>query len=304
MSAYFLLRNLSRTSRSIMSSLTVPLNDGTQIPWLGFGTGTALFSKDAENAVLTAIASGVAHLDGAQSYGNEDSLGAAIVGSGKPRSSLYVVTKLNTVPAGQTVRDTLVTSLKKLRVDYVDLFLIHSPKNHEGKLSAVWKEVEALQKEGLAKSIGVSNFRIQDLEEILGNASVVPAVNQIEYHPYVLKASQPLLEYAKSKNILITSYGGLTPIARFPGGPIDSVLSSIAARVSETAGQTVNQGQVLQLWLRAQNIPAISTSSKESRIKEYLATETLPGLTADEVQAINEAGSKTHHRVFQKWLDD
>lgn len=307
MSVLSLLRHISSTTstRSVMSALTITLNDGNKIPWLGFGTGTALFGKDAENAVQAAIANGFVHLDGAQAYNNEESLGAGIVAAGKARSSLFVTTKLDKVPQGQTVRDTLVTSLKKLQLDYVDLFLIHSPKNHPaGTLSSVWKEVEALQKEGLAKSIGVSNFRVQDLEEILPNASVIPAVNQIEYHPYVFKADQPAVDLLKKHNILPTSYGGLGPIVRFKGGPLDSVLPSIAKRVSKAAGKPVTEGQVLQLWLKAKGIPAITTTSKEERIKEYLATETLPALTADEVKTIDETGSKVHHRAFAKFWDD
>lgn len=164
-----------------MAPLTIPLNDGKQIPWLGFGTGTALYSKDAEAAIRVAIANGIVHLDGAQMYQNEDSLGNGIASSGKPRSELFVTTKLGKLPEGKTVRDTLVESLKKLKLDYVDLFLIHMPIHHEGKLKAVWKEFEELQKEGLAKSIGVSNFRIKDFEELLDGANVVPAVNQVSF---------------------------------------------------------------------------------------------------------------------------
>lgn len=288
---------------SVMSSLTIALNDGRTIPWLGFGTGSAMFGKDAEQAVTLAIKSGIVHLDGAQVYGNEESLGAGIASAGKSRSELYITTKLWTVPEGQTVRDALKTSLKKLRLDYVDLFLIHSPKNHEGKLGAVWKELEELQKEGLAKSIGVSNFRVKDLEEIAKVQTVPPAVNQIEYHPYVFKADEPVIKYGKEHNILPTSFGGLTPVVRFKGGPVDPVLVDIGQRVSKTAGKPVTEGQVLQLWLKTKGIPAISTSAKEERIKEYLAVETLPNLTAEEVRAIDEAGSKEHHRVFQKWFD-
>lgn len=164
-----------------MSSLTITLNDGTKIPWLGYGTGTALYSKDAENAVLQAIQTGVIHLDGAQVYNNEESLGAGIAAAGKPRSELFVTTKLNLIPPGQTVRDTLVASLKKLQTDYVDLFLIHFPINHETSLPEIWRQFEEIQEEGLAKSIGVSNFRVKDLEEILPSAKVIPSVNQVRY---------------------------------------------------------------------------------------------------------------------------
>ncbi|KAI0336530.1 Aldo/keto reductase [Cubamyces sp. BRFM 1775] len=287
-----------------MAPLTIPLNDGKQIPWLGFGTGTALFGKDAAKSVRVAITNGIIHLDGAQLYGNEDSLGEGIASAGKPRSELFVTTKLGKLPEGKTVRDTLVESLKKLRLDYVDLFLIHMPIHHEGKLKSVWKQFEELQKEGLVKSIGVSNFRIKDFEEILEVATVVPAVNQIEYHPYVYKAAKPLLEFHKKHNIVTTSYGGLTPIVRHKGGPVDPVLASIRGRLEKDTGKSVSEGQVLGLWLRYQGVPEITTSSKEERVKEYIATQELPDLTAEEVEAINEAGSKVHHRAFCTWLEN
>ncbi|KAH9952058.1 Aldo/keto reductase [Amylocystis lapponica] len=293
--------SLSPSSR-FMSSLTLPLNDGNTIPWLAFGTGTALYGKDSDKSVQQAIEAGIVHLDGAQSYGNEDTLGAGVVASGKPRASLFITTKLAALPAGKSVRDTLLLSLKKLQTDYVDLFLIHSPVEQKD-LKSVWKQFEELQKEGLAKSIGVSNFRVQDFEVIADGATVVPAVNQIEYHPYLFKASKPVVEYAKKHNILLTSFGGLGPITRWKGGPLDPVLATIRARVEKTAGQPVTEVQVLQLWLRAKKIPAITTSTKLERVKEYLATVTLPGLTDEEVLAIDDAGSKAHHRAFQNWLD-
>lgn len=155
---------------------TLTLNDGSKIPWIAFGTGTALFGQDAANSVRQAIDTGVGsirplkpahclisflqfeHLDGAQAYNNEESLGAGIKASGKPRSELYVVTKLSPSflnAPGRTVKDTLLESLKKLGVEHVDLFLIHSPQpsNEKGTLKQLWEEMEAVQKEGLAKSI-------------------------------------------------------------------------------------------------------------------------------------------------------
>ncbi|KAI0831295.1 Aldo/keto reductase [Trametes gibbosa] len=290
----FATTNVSRT----MAPLTITLNDGKQIPWLGFGTGTALYGKNATESVRVAIANGITHLDGAQLYGNEDTLGEGIVASGKSRSELYVTTKLGKVPEGKTVRDTLVESLKKLRLDYVDLFLIHMPIHHEGRLKAVWKEFEGIQKEGLAKSIGVSNFRVKDFEEVLDGATIIPAVNQLEYHPYVYKASLPVLELQKKHNIVTESYGGLTPIVRHKGGPVDPVLSTIRARLEKDTGKTVSEGQVLGLWLRAQGVVEVTTSSKEERVKEYVSTQDLPELTAEEVEAISEAGSTVHHRAF------
>jgi diketogulonate reductase-like aldo/keto reductase len=161
----------------------VPLNDGTHIPWLAFGTGTALYGRDAANFVRVAIDNGITHLDGAQAYNNEESLGAGIQASGKPRSELYVVTKLRNLTVGETVKSSLVESLEKLGLEYVDLFLIHSPRpaNEDGTLKELWNATEQIQKEGLARSIGVSNFRVEDLQVILDGAEVVPAVNQVSW---------------------------------------------------------------------------------------------------------------------------
>jgi diketogulonate reductase-like aldo/keto reductase len=171
---------------------TITLNDGNEIPWLGFGTGTALYGRDAKDLVSMAIKTGIVHLDGAQVYRNEDSLGAAIKDSGKPRSELWVTTKLSPLtPEGKTsadinVKATLQESLRKLDLDYVDLFLIHSPHpaNEEGSLQHLWRGMEEVKDSGLAKSIGVSNFRVEDLNVILeevkkGKSKYVPAVNQV-----------------------------------------------------------------------------------------------------------------------------
>jgi diketogulonate reductase-like aldo/keto reductase len=112
-------------------------------------------------------------------YKNEDTLGAGIVASGVPRSSLFITTKLASIQGDQTPVSLLKESLKKLQVDYVDLYLIHAPTQHEGRLKHVWKGMEEAKAAGLAKSIGVSNFMQKHLEEILEGATVVPAVNQV-----------------------------------------------------------------------------------------------------------------------------
>lgn len=159
--------------------LILPLNDGHSIPWLAFGTGTALLRRDAAAEVRNAIEHGIVHLDGAQLYGNEDSLGAGIAAAGRPRAELFVTTKIADLPDEKTVRDTLIESLRKLRLDYVDLFLLHSPmRGLKGRVKEAWLELEALQNEGLVRSIGVSNFRMEDIEECLDIGTVVPAVNQ------------------------------------------------------------------------------------------------------------------------------
>jgi diketogulonate reductase-like aldo/keto reductase len=155
------------------------LNNGKSIPWLAFGTGTALYDRNCTEQVRLAIANGVKHLDGAQVYKNEDALGAGIAAAGKPRSELFVTTKAWRLREGQTVESTLRDSLKKLSMDYVDLYLIHTPESFEGRLKQVWKDMEEVQKKGLAKSIGVSNFTAEHLKEVIEVATVVPAVNQV-----------------------------------------------------------------------------------------------------------------------------
>ena len=161
-----------------MSPPSITLADGTVVPWLAFGSGTSLWQQDASAQVANAIKAGFTHIDTAQMYANEDSVGAGIAASGVPRSSLYITTKLDRLPAGTTVRDALVESLKMLRVDYVDQFLVHMPVDHPD-LKQTWKDMEAVHAEGLAKAIGVSNFQPKHLDVILDGAKVIPAVNQV-----------------------------------------------------------------------------------------------------------------------------
>jgi diketogulonate reductase-like aldo/keto reductase len=131
----------------------ISLNDSTTTPWIAYGTGTALFCKDATQSVELAIRSGFTHLDGAQMYYNEETLGKGIAASGKPRSELYVTTKLGPLKAGETVKESLLGSLKKLGLGYVDLFLIHFPAHHEGRLKPLWKEMEGVKIEGLTRHV-------------------------------------------------------------------------------------------------------------------------------------------------------
>lgn len=158
---------------------SLKLTDGHTIPALAIGTGTALFGRDAQHAVVQALHAGITHLDGAQVYRNEATLGAGITAAGVARDTLFVTTKLNTLEPGQTVRTTLVESLGKLGTEYVDLFLIHSPNQHKGRLVEVWRALEEVKREGLARSVGVSNATVRDLQEILDGGSVVPAINQV-----------------------------------------------------------------------------------------------------------------------------
>jgi len=285
------------------------LNNGSKIPWIAYGTGTALYRQPAEKHVILALETGFTHIDTAEVYANEDSVGEGIQTylSKTPsvkREHIYLVTKLNKVEPGKTVRDALVESLRKLKVSYVDLYLIHSPVPFKGRLKEVWKEFEAVQKEGLTKNIGVSNFRLHDFEEFISDATVIPAVNQIEFNPLVLKASEPLLEYHKKHNILTTAFGGLVPLTKKRHGPLDAELTKITQRLSKEHGKEVTETQVLIKWLLAKNVLPVTTSSKKSRLENLLETPKVPELTAAEITAIDEAGKQIHHRVFASHMDE
>lgn len=174
-----------------MALPTIRLNDGMSMPWLAFGSGSKLRGTDASKQITDAIKAGFRHIDTAQMYGNEESVGQGIIDSGIPRKELYVTTKLDKPLPGLSVKSTLKTSLAKLQTDYVDLFLIHVPIVHSD-LKAVWKEMEACKAEGLARSIGVSNFLPEHFDQILEDARVLPAVNQVRSYPaLVLLVLQP-----------------------------------------------------------------------------------------------------------------
>lgn len=277
----------------------IHLNDGNQLPWIAFGTGTALYGRDATESVLRAIDNGFIHIDTAESYGNEASVGRAIKLSGKPRSELYITTKLGKLQQpGETVRSALLASLKKLNLDYVDSYLVHNPARHPGRLKQIWKEMEEVKREGLAKSIGVSNFYVEHLEEVLSVATIIPAVNQIELHPYVWKSAKPTIAFDKEHGIVTSSFSGLSPIVRFPGGPVDAAIKQIRARLEKTRGAPVSDAQVLIKWLKQNGILVVTTSSKAERIREYLDTINVPDLTEEEMKLIEAKGAELHRKVF------
>ncbi|KAL4067922.1 NADP-dependent oxidoreductase domain-containing protein [Scleroderma citrinum] len=279
---------------------TLTLNDGNKVPWIAFGTGTALYRQDVRHPVSLAIQSGFNHLDGAQEYENEEFLDAAIVASGKPRSELYITTKLGTLQAGATPKSALEESLRKLQLNHIDLYLIHHPKSHVGRLKEVWKGMEETKNAGLTKSIGVSNFTPDNLREILEDATIPPAVNQLEVHPYLLNALQLNLALHKQYNIVTSSYGALSPLVRGEGGPLDPVVENIRARLERTRGTPVSGGQVLLKFLQQKNILVVTTSSKAQRMDEYLDTENIPDLIPEEIQEIEAAGAKLHRRFFPR----
>ncbi|WP_107705357.1 aldo/keto reductase [Nocardioides allogilvus] len=165
---------------------SLPLHDGTSIPQLGFGVYQVPPAETAAT-VLTAFEVGYRHIDTAQMYENEEGVGAAIKDSGLARDDLYITTKLNNgFHLPDDARRSLEESLTRLGLDQVDLFLIHwpLPTRYDGDFVSTWETLVALQEEGKARSIGVSNFQPSHLDEIVAKTGVVPVVNQVEVHPF------------------------------------------------------------------------------------------------------------------------
>lgn len=242
------------------------------------------------DATKLAIKTGYTHLDGAEVYNTEEELGDAIKQSGVSRDKLFVTTKVITNIAD--IPAAIDTSLKKLGLDYVDLYLIHAPffaKGDDAELQKKWAQLEEVAASGKAKSIGVSNFLKPHLEAILKTAKVRPAINQIEFHPYLQHGD--LVAYHKNKDIKLAAYGPLLPITKASGGPLDPLLASLAKKYA------VSPGEILLRWVIEQGIVAVTTSSKEQRLSDYLRVFTFK-LTPKEVEEISSVGKEHHFRGF------
>lgn len=230
------------------------------------------------------------HLDGAEVYGTEPELGTAIKQCKVDRERLFVTTKVH-----QSIDDihaAIDRSLKKLQLDHVDLFLIHQPffaKGDKKKLQDAWTKMEEVAALGKAKSIGVSNFLKADLDAILETCRVRPAINQIEFHPYLQHGD--LLEYMRNKDIRVEAYGPLVPVTKAQGGPIDSLLEALGKKYA------VNPGEILLRWCVDLNVVPVTTSSKEQRMSDMLRIFTFK-LTPKEIQEISDTGNTHHYRAF------
>ncbi|MFF0172456.1 aldo/keto reductase [Micromonospora profundi] len=213
----------------------ISLNDGNTIPQLGFGV-FQIKPKDTVAAVSKALEVGYRHIDTAEMYGNEAEVGQAVRTSGLDRGEVFVTSKLNNgFHRPDDARKAFDSTLSALKMDYIDLFLIHwpLPTLYDGDFVSTWKVLEEFQRDGRARSVGVSNFQVPHLRRLAAETSVVPAVNQIEAHPYF--GNEEVRAYDREHNIITEAW---SPIAQ---GKVlgDPTVVDIAEQLGRTPAQVV-----------------------------------------------------------------
>jgi diketogulonate reductase-like aldo/keto reductase len=227
------------------------LGDGYAIPLLGLGVWQVRNGPECVNAVRWAIELGYRHVDTAQAYGNEESVGEALRESGIARDEVFVTTKF--YPARQDPVAAAEKSLRRLGLDYVDLYIIHWP---QGGPTWAWPGMEAARARGYARSIGVSNFNVGELGQLVAQANVLPVVNQVQFSPYAYRRG--LLDACQKHEIVLEAYS--------PLGTGRHLLSDTVRRIAESLGRT--PAQVLLRWCIERNIPVIPKSTHRERIAE------------------------------------
>lgn len=297
-----------------MSIPNFKLSDGHSIPALGLGAGKWFkhgednISEDAISTLSEAIKVGINHIDGAEAYRTDREVGQAIIKSGVDRSKLFITDKYFAGDKDFSVKSSnanpyaaLKNSLGRLQLEYVDLYLLHSQhitkETHGFTVVEAWNHLEKLKDEGLAKSIGVSNFDIKSLTEILDSKpKYKPVINQIEYSPLLQNQSAGIIEFAKKNDILIEAYGALAPLLNPAKDGEDKQFAEYVESLAKTLGKS--ESQIVLRWVYETGILAVTSSSKVDRIKSYLGVFDFE-LTKEQHAKITELGAL---RKFQKYL--
>lgn len=234
---------------------TIEMNNGVTIPRLGLGMYRSPKGRKSVSTVLHALHFGYRHVDTAALYNNEREVGEAVKECGIPREQIFITTKLwNDDHGYDKALRAFEKSMKELDLDYIDLYLIHWPVT--GKRKDSWKALQRIYKEGRCRSIGVSNYLIRHLEELLSETEVVPVVNQVEFSPFLYQME--LLDYCRSKNIVLEAYSPITKGKRLD----DENLLKIAKKYRKTAAQ------ILIRWGLQQDLVVLVKSNRAERIEE------------------------------------
>jgi diketogulonate reductase-like aldo/keto reductase len=261
------------------------LADGNEIPLLGLGVWQVPNGPECENAVRWALELGYRHIDTAQAYGNEESVGRALRDSGVPREEVFITTKF--YPARADAEAEARASLERLGVDHVDLYIIHWP---QGGPTWAWPGMERAREHGHARSIGVSNFSVSELDELMSVADTPPVVNQVQFSP--LKYRRKLLEACEARKVALEAYSPLGTGRHLSDGRV----RQIAERVGRTPAQ------VLLRWCVQRDLVVIPKSTHRDRIEENAQTFdfTLSDEDIAALDALDETGG-TDRALERKW---
>jgi len=275
----------------------VTLNNGVEMPILGFGVYQVTDQEECERSVYDALQIGYRLIDTAAAYMNEEAVGKAIKRSGVPRQDLFITTKLWIQDAGyENAKKAFEKSLKKLQLDYLDLYLIHQPL---GNVYGSWKAMEELYQEGRIKAIGVSNFHPDRLTDLIVHNEIVPAVNQIETHPFHQQIETQ--KFLQENGVQIQSWG---PFAEGRNNLFQNeLLQSIGKKLNKSVTQVVLR------WLIQRDVVAIPKSVRKERIEENFNVFDFE-LSTEDMAAIQTLDTKTSlfidHRdpAIVKWLGE
>ena len=234
---------------------SIQMRNGISMPRLGLGVWKAAKGKETRSAVTRAIEVGYRHIDTAAMYGNEEDVGLAVRESGLPRAEVFVTTKLwNSDQGYEQALRAFELSMSKLKLGYIDLYLIHWPVT--GLRLDSWRALEKLYREGLVKSIGVSNYMVNHLNELKAFAEILPAVNQIELHPF--NQQNAVVDWCSKNEIVVQAY---SPLTRG-----DRLNHPVIVDVANKSGRT--PAQVLLRWLIQKNLVVLPKSTNPGRIIE------------------------------------
>ena len=276
---------------------TVKLNNGVEMPVLGFGVFQVTDLSQCERSVIDAIETGYRLIDTAESYMNEEAVGKAIKTSSVPREELFITTKLWIQSNGyQGTKKAFENSLKRLHLDYLDLYLIHQPF---GDVYGEWRAMEELYKEGKIRAIGVSNFQPDRLIDLIIHNEIKPAVNQVETHPF--HQQYEAQQFMVDNNVQMESWGP------FAEGRNDLFHNELLKSIGEKHNKSI--AQVVLRWLTQRGVVAIPKSVRKERMAENLNSLDFK-LTPDEMEKIktldNNTSSFFDHRdpKMVKWLGE